>query len=237
MNWRWATVATACEQEKGNHCVRRIRQDVLGRALPRPRRGRWQAAQPAARGGGRRSAARHGTGRGLWRGADAVWLASRGWRVTAVDIAATALARAREHAESLGADLASRIDWVEADLTSWTPAEERFDLVSTHYVHLAASREALFGRLAASVAPGGTLLIVGHHPSDPHTTHSHGPSPAVHFTAEEVAADLDPGLWDIAVAEARSRSATAPDGHKMTMHDAVVRARRRPWPTEVTPLR
>ncbi|MEU4330174.1 class I SAM-dependent methyltransferase [Nonomuraea dietziae] len=174
---------------------------------------------------------------GCGEGADAVWLASRGWRVTAVDIAATALVRAREHAESLGADLASRIDWVEADLTSWTPAEERFDLVSTHYVHLAASREALFGRLAASVAPGGTLLIVGHHPSDPHTTHSHGPSPAVHFTAEEVAAGLDPGLWDIAVAEARSRSATAPDGHEMTMHDAVVRARRRPWPTEVTPLR
>jgi hypothetical protein len=50
----------------------------------------------------------------------------------------------------------------------------------------------------------------------------------VHFTAEEAAAGLDPGRWDIAVAEARTRSATAPDGHEITMRDAVLRARKRP---------
>lgn len=77
---------------------------------------------------------------GCGEGADAIWLASRGWRVTAVDIATTALRRARERAETLGADVTSQIDWVQADLTSWTPTEEHFDLVSTHYVHPAAPR-------------------------------------------------------------------------------------------------
>lgn len=122
---------------------------------------------------------------GCGEGADAIWLASRGWRVTAVDIATTALRRAREHAETVGGDVTSRIDWVQADLTSWAPTEEHFDLVSAHYVHPATSRDALVRRLGAAVAPGGTLLIVGHHPSD-QTTGSHAAAPEVHFTAEEI---------------------------------------------------
>ncbi len=146
---------------------------------------------------------------GCGEGADAIWLASHGWRVTAVDFATTALRRAREHAETLDAAITSRIDWVPADLTSWTPTEEHFDLVSAHYVHPAAPREALCRRLAASVAPGGTLLIVGHHPSDPHTT-AHASAAEVSFTAEEVASSLDPDRWDIAVAEARSRPGHRP---------------------------
>ncbi|WP_051864530.1 class I SAM-dependent methyltransferase [Streptosporangium roseum] len=168
---------------------------------------------------------------GCGEGADAVWLASRGWRVTAVDIAATALRRARERAETLGADVAGRIDWAQADLTDWTPAEEHFDLVCAHYVHPAASREALFRRLAASVAPGGTLLIVDHHPSHPQAATAHASAPKAHVTAEELAAGLDPDRWDIAVAEARTRTATDHHGHEITLHDAVLRARR----TAVTP--
>lgn len=164
---------------------------------------------------------------GCGEGADALWLASRGWRVTAVDIATTALRRAREHAETVGGDVTSRIDWVQADLTSWAPTEEHFDLVSAHYVHPATSRDELVRRLGAAVAPGGTLLIVGHHPSD-QTTGSHAAAPEVHFTAEEITAGLDPDRWDIAVAEARSRSATDPDGHEITIRDAVLRARKRP---------
>lgn len=163
---------------------------------------------------------------GCGEGADAIWLASHGWQVTAVDIATAALRHAREHAETLGADVSGRIDWVSADLTSWTPTEEHYDLVSTHYVHLAASRDALFRRLAAAVAPGGTLLIVGHHPSN-RTTGSHAAAPEVHFTAEEIAAGLDPDRWEIAVAEARTRTATGHDGHEITLRDAVLRARRR----------
>lgn len=165
---------------------------------------------------------------GCGEGADALWLASRGWRVTAADFAATALRRAREHAESFDADAARRIDWLEADLTGWAPPEERFDLVSSQFVHLAGAREAFFRRLAAAVAPGGTLLVVGHHPSDLETTVGRPPLPELFFTAEEVAACLDPGRWDVLVAEARPRPATDPDGNEATVHDSVLRARRRP---------
>ena len=164
---------------------------------------------------------------GCGEGADAIWLASRGWRVTAVDFATTALRRARELAETLSADIASRINWVQADLTSWTPTEDYFDFVSAHYVHPATSREALVRRLAAAVAPGGTLLIVGHHPSELHTDISHASASEAFFTAEEVAANLDPVRWEIVVAETRTRSTTGHDGHEITLCDAVLRAHKR----------
>lgn len=164
---------------------------------------------------------------GCGEGADARWLAARGWQVTAADFAATALRRARGHAADLGADVAGRIDWVEADLTSWTPPAEHFDLVSAQYVHPAGPREALFRSLAAAVAPGGTLLVVGHDPADRHTA-AHAAAAAVSFTAQEVAAVLDPERWEIAVAEARTRQATVHGGAGTTLCDAVLRARRRP---------
>ncbi|WP_030606762.1 class I SAM-dependent methyltransferase [Streptomyces sclerotialus] len=165
---------------------------------------------------------------GCGEGADAVWLAARGWRVTAVDISAAALEHAREQAAASGADVTGRIDWVEADLTAWAPPENHYDLVSTHYVHPAASREALFGRLAEAVAPGGTLLVVGHHPSGHGTAGVHGAPREVHFTAEEVAAALDPDRWDVVASEARTRTATGHGGQEVTLRDTVLRARKRP---------
>ena len=168
---------------------------------------------------------------GCGEGADAIWLAQRGWRVMAVDLAPTALRRAQEHAATLGADVADRIEWVHADLTQWEPAGQTFDLVSSQYVHVpAAARTPLFRRLAAAVAPGGTLLMVGHHPSDRETTLARGDAPELYLTAEEVAAELDPELWEIAVAEARPHRATDPHGHDVAVREAVLRARRRAGP-------
>ncbi len=166
---------------------------------------------------------------GSGEGADAHWLAVRGWQVTAVDFATTALQRGAAQAEALGAGVAGRIRWVHADLTTWAPGEEHFDLVSAQYLHLpAAARQPLFARLATAVAPGGTLLIVGHHPSDLQTTMPRPPTPELFYTADEVAGTLDPARWDILVTGARPRPATDPAGQEITIHDAVLRARKRP---------
>ena len=165
---------------------------------------------------------------GSGEGADALWLAARGWQVTAVDFATTALQRGAAHAQALGTDVAERIRWVHADLTTWAP-DGQFDLVSAQFMHLpAVQRQALFTRLATTVAAGGTLLIVGHHPSDLQTTMPRPPMPELFFTAEEVAASLDPDRWDVLVADARPRSAGDPEGREITIHDAVLRARKRP---------
>nr|WP_240809092.1 class I SAM-dependent methyltransferase [Microbispora catharanthi] len=165
---------------------------------------------------------------GTGEGADAVWLAARGWRVTGADISATALERAAAHAADAGADVADRTEWVRADLRDHALPEGAYDLVSAQYMHLPReARRTLFARLAAAVAPGGTLLIVGHHPSDLLTKVRRMHFPQMMFTAEEVAASLDPAEWEVTAAEARPRTAVDPEGGEVTIRDAVLVARRR----------
>ncbi|MGK5740652.1 FAD-dependent oxidoreductase [Micromonospora sp. URMC 103] len=164
---------------------------------------------------------------GSGEGADAVWLAQRGWQVSGVDISRTALKRAAGHAEAAG--VAARIDWVHADLREQPPAEAAYDLVSAQFMHLPADeRRELFARLAAAVAPGGTLLIVGHHPRDLRTAAHRMHMPEMMYTADDVAAQLDPARWEIVAAQERPRPAVDPEGRDMTVHDAVLVARRRP---------
>jgi SAM-dependent methyltransferase len=164
---------------------------------------------------------------GSGEGADSIWLARRGWQVTAVDISSVALARAADHAGS-DPESAQRISWAHHDLTGWSPPAGSFDLVTAQFMHLPApERTALYERLAAAVAPRGTLLIVGHHPSDLATGARRPSQPDLLFTPEEIAAALDPSGWEVLVCEARPRPAEDPAGHPITVRDSVLRARRR----------
>lgn len=164
---------------------------------------------------------------GAGEGADAAWLARRGWRVTAVDISSVALARAAA-AVADDPDTAARIIWQHQDLTASPPPAGTFDLVTAQYLHLPApQRGGVYSRLAASVAPGGTLLIVGHHPSDLETTVRRPSVPGLLFTAEQIAAELDPGEWEIITCASRPRETTDSDGAPATVHDSVLRAHRR----------
>jgi SAM-dependent methyltransferase len=156
---------------------------------------------------------------GSGEGGDALWLAGRGWQVTAVDFSTVALARAAAQAERLDVG----VDWVHADLTRWAPPAAAFDLVSAQYFHLPPhDRAPAIARLAAAVAPGGSLLVVGHRPSELHTG-----MPEMFFTAQQIAVTLDPVAWDVVVCEDRPRTASGPAGHELPVADTVLRARRR----------
>lgn len=160
---------------------------------------------------------------GCGEGADSVWLAGQGWHVSAVDISRVALQRAEAHATGLV--LPGSIVWERRDLLSWTPPVLAFDLVTAQFMHLLREdRELAYARLAASVAPGGTLLIVGHSPSDALAGARRPDVPALFFTAVDVAASLDPGNWRVEVAQARPRNATGNEGKAITVHDEVMRA-------------
>jgi SAM-dependent methyltransferase len=168
----------------------------------------------------------HALDAGCGEGADAHWLAGRGWRVTALDISTVALDRGAEHAHQ---EIADRITWQHADLTTWVPDPSiRYDLVNAQFLQFpSALRATLFDHLAGSVAAGGSLLVVGHHPSDLDTTMHRHHEPDMFFTAQQVAASLDPERWDVLVASARPRSAVDPEGREVTISDAVLHARRR----------
>ena len=116
--------------------------------------------------------------------------------------------------------------WVQHDLLAWTPPARAFDLVSAQFFHLPADlRPRVYGGLADAVAPGGTFLVVAHHPSDLDTTMSRPPVEELFFTADEIAELLD-DEWEIQVSEARPRTAKDPDGREVTITDTVLKARR-----------
>jgi SAM-dependent methyltransferase len=178
---------------------------------------------------------------GSGEGGDALWLAERGWRVTAVDFSTVALERAAAQATARG--LGDRIEWLHADLGTWMPPQGSFDLVTAHYLHATwVDRSALFRRLAAAVAPGGTLLVVGHLLVEGHD-HGHGHEhghhgaegrgqlhdrdPAAFYTAEEVMSALDPAEWRDVVTETRDRDPAAAERTGNAVPDTVLVARRR----------
>lgn len=92
---------------------------------------------------------------GAGEGRHAVWLASRGWRVTALDFSAVGVERGREHAQREGAS----VDFVVGDVADWEPVSGGFDLVLVSYLHL---EEEAMERVRGWVAPGGRLVVVGH---------------------------------------------------------------------------
>jgi len=165
---------------------------------------------------------------GCGEGGDAVWLAQRGWQVTAVDISATAVARGRAAATAAGVP-DDRITWVAHDLSDWIP-EPGFDLVSAFFLQspVEFARQEILSRAAGSVAQGGHLLVVSHAAPPPwasqwHVHHAHDLS----SPAEEVAAlGLDAGEWEIVLAEVRGRESIGPDGKPASLEDSIVLARR-----------
>lgn len=158
---------------------------------------------------------------GAGEGRNAVWLASQGWQVVAVDFSAVGLEKA--------ADLASRagvgLDLVVADATDELP-EPGFDLIIALYLHPPPEQRRLAQHnAAAALAPGGTLLVVGHDTTNL-TDGVGGPQdPSVLFGPEDVTTDLADTGVEIVRAERVQRSVPAEAGPR-TAVEALVRARR-----------
>ncbi|HUZ35157.1 MAG TPA: methyltransferase domain-containing protein [Streptosporangiaceae bacterium] len=158
---------------------------------------------------------------GAGEGRNAIWLAEQGWQVTAVDFSPVALAKAAKLAEARGV---TGVDWVEADLRTYQPGEDAYDLVLLAYIHLPPDEfRPLLAAAAAALAPGGTLLVVGHDVDN--IAHGHGgpQDPQILHRADEVVHAL-PGLTIRRAAQAR-RPVTTDEGERVAI-DTVVRAQR-----------
>ena len=125
-------------------------------------------------------------------------------------------------AETMGTDIAKRIDWVDCDLATWTPQPDHYDLVTCLYVHVAGSLQEMVRRMAIGVPSGGTLLLVGHRPIDPATGTATAAAGQVQVSVDATVAVLDRGRWAVIVAEDRPRAMAG------TGVDAVICARRLP---------
>lgn len=162
---------------------------------------------------------------GAGEGADAVWLAKAGWRVTALDVSEVALEKVRIHAEEAG--VTDRVAPLHHDLMGDVPVPGDYDLVSAQFWHPPAEvRARHVAALGALVRPGGALLVVGHHPGDLETglRRGHG-LPDKLFTPEQILDVLDDS-WEIRTAAAPTRVMRTDQGD-LTVTDSVVLAFKR----------
>lgn len=157
---------------------------------------------------------------GCGEGADAIWLADRGWDVTAVDISAVAIERARAAAGRVGVTVDLRC----ADVLVDPPAPESFDVVTIQYPALLRDAgAAAIHRLLTAVRPGGTFLVVGHDVDEEHARR-HGHDMSEFLGLDEVRASLAE-MFTIEVDEVRLRPNPPAGAHHVD--DVVLRARRR----------
>jgi SAM-dependent methyltransferase len=159
-------------------------------------------------------------------GRNAIWLAGRGWDVTAVDFSQVALDKGRRLAGATAAAVAGSVDWVHADATTWTGAG--YDLAVVAYLQLPADeRRAAARRAVESLASGGTLVWVAHDATNL-TEGSGGPQdPSVLMSADDVVADVQDLGVDVRRAERVARVVPPSGEHRgepdRTAWDCLVR--------------
>lgn len=165
----------------------------------------------------------HALDLGCGEGADAIWLAARGWTVTAVDVSATALARAQGFVEENG--VGDRVHLERHDLTQTFPAGT-FDLVSAQFLQspLEFPRSRVLRAAAHALTCGGMLLVVDHGSMPPWSQHRDVYLP----TCQEVfdGLELDPAGWHAELMDTPHREATGPDGQTGHLTDNVLIVRR-----------
>ena len=114
------------------------------------------------------------------------------------------------------------IDWVRADVRDHQPEAASFQLVLIAYLQLHETElDGVLRRAAAALAPGGTLLVVGHDVTNLAEGTGGPPDPAVLYTPKSITRSL----WGLTIvrAERVRRPVATADGHRNAV-DTLVRA-------------
>lgn len=126
---------------------------------------------------------------GSGEGRNAIWLASKGWNVTASDFSKVGIEKTIQRAKSQGL----QINTVIEDAANFK-TEELFDLVILMYLHTEASiRPKIFSAAFQALKPGGSILVVGHDVDN--LEHGYGGPPKLEYLwSSEIVAELLPGI-------------------------------------------
>lgn len=160
---------------------------------------------------------------GCGEGGDAVWLAQKGWRVTAADVSPVALERSK--ALAVEYDVVDAIDFQQHDFAVSFP-EGVYDLVSAQFLQssMEFDRTRILKRSAEAVAPGGLFLIVEHGSAPSWSSYTDMYFPTAQETFDSL--DLDTKNWRVELIDSPERPIKGPDGEKASVKDNVILVRR-----------
>ncbi|MBY4127299.1 class I SAM-dependent methyltransferase [Rhodococcus fascians] len=138
------------------------------------------------------------------QGRNAIWLATRGWTVDAVDFSSVALTRAHRVAHSAPRSIRERLTWIHADVTQLV-TEPNYDLVLMLYLHLPPNeRRRAVSAAVSALKPDGILMILGHHSSNINAGVGGPQEVEILYTPEDLVSDIGSRLT-IETAENRYR--------------------------------
>lgn len=160
---------------------------------------------------------------GCGEGADAIWLAKHGWRVTAVDVSSIALKRAKKLAQNN--NVADSVAFELRNLGKSLPAG-KFDLVSAQFLHSQVDfpREEILHKVAGLVATSGILLIVGHAAPPPWSNHHHEIFKSAKEAYEGIG--LNETSWQVLTLGDFDRETLDPSGKPAKMCDSIIQLKR-----------
>lgn len=164
-------------------------------------------------------------------GRHALWLATHGWQVTAVDFSQVGIDKGRTVAARLSRSVRSRVDWRTADITDLEAADITgpFELILMVFVHLPADeRRTLLHHLSGMLAPGGRLLILGHATRNVTDGYGGPQEPEILFSPEDLRADLTGDDITVTLAHEVFRPTEGPDA----IDSLLIAERPLPEPTD-----
>lgn len=155
-------------------------------------------------------------------GRNAIWLARRGWKVTAVDFSEVAVGKAR----LLAVDSGVEVEWIVADVTRWPAPEEAFALAVVLYLQVSAEdRRSVVDSAVSALAPGGKLLMIGHARRNLDDGVGGPLDPELLWEPRELAAEVAAAGAVVTFSEERSRRVDSESGSSFAI-DTVLESRR-----------
>jgi len=155
-------------------------------------------------------------------GRNAIWLARRGWKVTAVDFSEVAVEKGR----LLAVDSRVEVEWIVADVTRWPAPEEAFALAVVLYLQVSAEdRRSVVDSAVSALAPGGKLLMIGHARRNLDDGVGGPLDPELLWEPRELAAEVAAAGAVVTFSEERSRRVDSESGSSFAI-DTVLESRR-----------
>ena len=141
-------------------------------------------------------------------GRNAIWLASVGWQVDALDFSDVGIGKGRQIADARGI----AVNWVVDDICRRPIATQAYDLVAVIFLHTdETERDLWLDKVIQAVRPGGHFVFIAHDPGNIQGGTGGPQDPALLVGVEDMTSKLEG--FDVVRSEVYRRELADEPGH------------------------